>query len=153
MPLPPALESLMRQIPPMGRTAPSAPALAAGGGAPPAPVGAPAPGGAGPGSPGGGSDVFSSVVNARMSQSSGADPQYFMEILNKMKTEAAGMLPKAILRYPNQVDRQLQNLLRAIDASLKAFQEAQAHASAASGNPIDFAGAQIGNPTGMPGVV
>jgi hypothetical protein len=157
MPLPPALESLMRAIPPLGgagRTAPGADLLAAGAGGALSPSG-PAGPGARPAAGPGGVDPFTSVVNQRLAESSGADPQYFLDQLTQMKKIVSAMLPKALQRFPGQTDRQLQNLLRAIDATAKTFQEAAQHAAAMSGagggaGPIDFAGANIGQPATMP---
>src|SRR5262249_8485734 len=152
MPLGDALSSLMAAIPPMGRSAPDMASLAGASSLPGGGVSAPAPAGPRPGPGGGGSDIFAQAVNSRLSQAGSVGPQYFIYQLNQMKSVVAGMLPKALSRFPAQADRQLQNLLRAIDSTTKAFQEAAQHqaATAGGGQSIDFSGARIGAPTGLP---
>jgi len=162
MALPPGIESLMAAIPPMGRSAPSpgmmaspspmaSPAVSA---SPAAGVASPLGPGASPGG-GAGGDIFAAAANSRLSQAGSVDPQYFIDQLTQMKHVVSGMLPKALTRFPAQADRQLQNLLRAIDSTTKAFQDAAQYetASKGGGGTIDFSGARLGTPASLPASV
>ncbi len=101
--------------------------------------------------------MIGDIINKMQSQGAGTDPDLFIDQITQMKHIVSGMLPKALMRYPGQVDKQLQNLLRAIDSTMKAFQDAQQHQQALAGpgvpKTIDFAGATAAPGAAAPATV
>ncbi len=121
------------------------------GAAPGAPGAAP-PGGAGaaPGSSGPGGvpdEIFRQVLNQRLGQSNGADPDFVVTQLKQMMTGAASLLPKVAFRIPG-VDKHLTRVYAALQAALKEAETFQSNQAAAQ--PINFSAANVGPATGAP---
>ncbi len=146
MALTPALQSILSSIPSVPRGAPPQGAAPGVPGAAPPGAGA-APGAGGPGPGGVPDEIFRQVMNQRLSQSSGADPDLVVTQLKQMMTGAAALLPKVAFRIPG-VDKHLTRVYAALQAALKEAETFQNNQAAQQ--PINFQAANVGPTTGAP---